>query len=276
MLLLLLLPGSGFIFLFLSVALVLTFSESVGFMPFFGEQRLTFENWTKLINRAFIDSFLFSLKVGVVSAFGALLFAYPLAIYLRRKFFAARVINSIIKIPLFVPALVAAFLILNTLAFNGVINNILLGLGIINQPLRMLNDQFGWDVVIIQIWKNLPFQLLIIASVLESVRFDLEDAAANLGASRWRVIWHVLVPLSMPGVLIAVALVFVMVFGDFAITRVAGPIYPTSLAVLMHTSAFTFQDWGKAACVGLIITGTSLAMVALYARMVRLMQEFGR
>ena len=130
------------------------------------------------------------------------------------------------KIPLFVPALVAAFLILNAMAFHGVINGVLLGLRLIDRPLRMLNDKFGWGVLAIQVWKNLPFQLLILASVLATIRTDIEDAARNLGAGPWQVLRHIILPLSMPGILIAVVLVFIMTFGDFAITRIAGPIYP--------------------------------------------------
>ena len=96
-------------------------------------------------------------------------------------------------------------------------------LGIIDRPLRMLNDKFGWNVLVIQIWKNLPFQLLIIASVLQTIRTDIEDAARNLGANPLQVILHILLPLSMPGILIAVVLVFILTFGDYAITKVAGP-----------------------------------------------------
>ena len=136
----------------------------------------------------------------------------------------------------------------------------------------MLNDQVGWGVLAIQVWKNLPFQMVIIASVLATIRNDLEDAARNLGANWWRVIWHVILPLSIPGLLIAVALVFIMTFGDFAITKIAGPVYPSSLSVLMHTSAFTLGDWNKAACIGVVIIAASLLFVALYARMARLLQ----
>ena len=124
----------------------------------------------------------------------------------------------------------------------------------------MLNDKFGWNVLAIQIWKNLPFQLLIIASVLETIRTDIEDAARNLGASPLRVIWHIILPLSVPGILIAVVLVFILTFGDYAITRVAGPVYPSSLSVLMYTEAFTLQQWGAAACIGMVIIVTSLLL----------------
>jgi putative spermidine/putrescine transport system permease protein len=271
--LLLVLPGAGFIFLFLSAALVMTFLQSIGLYALTAPSQLTGAYWLSLLDKSFLDSFLFSFKVGIGSAFGTLLFAYPLALFLRRRRFGSRTIGSIIKIPLFVPALVAAFLILNMLAFHGVLNSLLLWLGIIDRPLRLLNDKFGWNVLIIQIWKNLPFQLLIISAVLETIQSDIEDAARNLGASPLRVIWHILLPLSAPGIMIAVVLVFVLTFGDYAITKVAGPVYPSSLSVNMYTQAFTLQQWGTAACIGMVIVTTSLIFVAIYARTARAIAE---
>ena len=276
MLMLLILPGAGFIFLFLSAAIAMTFLQSIGLYSLVGESHLTADFWLALLDKGFLDSFLFSLKVGVGSAFGTLLFSYPLALFLRRKRFGSRTIGSIIKIPLFVPALVAAFLILNVLAFNGILNSALMGLGLIDRPLRMLNDTFGWNVLAIQVWKNLPFQLLIIASVLETIQTDIEDAARNLGASPLRVIFHIILPMSAPGILIAVVLVFILTFGDYAITRVAGPVYPSSLSVLMYTDAFTLQQWGIAACIGMVIIVASLGFVAIYARAARAIEEMGR
>jgi putative spermidine/putrescine transport system permease protein len=269
---LLVLPGAGFIFLFLTAAVAMTFLQSIGLYSIVGESGLTGAFWLSLLDRTFLDSFLFSLRVAAGSAFGTLLLAYPLALFLRHQRFGARAIGSIVKVPLFVPALVAAFLIVNILAFNGILNSLLMGLGLIDRPLRMLNDTFGWNVLAIQIWKNLPFQLLIIASVLETVRTDIEDAARNLGAGPLQVIWHIVLPLSIPGILIAVVLVFILTFGDYAITKVAGPVYPSSLSVLMYTKAFTLQDWGGAACIGVVIVVASLLSVALYARMARVLQ----
>ena len=140
----------------------------------------------------------------------------------------------------------------------------------------MLNDKLGLNVLLIQIWKNLPFQLVILSSVLQTIRTDLEDAARNLGASPLAVVRYVILPLSMPGILIAVALVFIMTFGDYAITRVAGPIYPNSLSVLMVTKAYTLHDWATAACVGVVIVVTSLVFVSLYVRTVRLVEELAQ
>ena len=262
--------------LFLAATVGMTFLQSIGLYSLVGESHLTGEFWLSLFDRTFFDSFLFSFKVGIASAFGTLLLAYPLALFLRRRRFGSRTIGSIIKIPLFVPALVAAFLILNVLAFHGVLNSLLLAVGIVDRPLRLLNDKFGWNVFAIQVWKNLPFQLLIISATLESIQTDIEDAARNLGANPLQVILYVVLPLSIPGILIAVVLVFILTFGDYAITKVAGPVYPSSLSVLMYTKAFTLQQWGAAACIGMVIVVASLLFVAIYARAARAIAEMGR
>jgi len=266
---LLLFPAIGFILFFLTTALVMTVLQSFGLYSLVGKSHLTIDHWAALLERGFFDSLIFSLKVGGVSAFGTLLFAYPLAVFIRRRRFGTRFLGSIIKVPLFVPALVAAFLIVNVLAYHGILNSVLLATGIIDEPLRMLNDRFGWNVFIIQIWKNLPFEVLIISAMLATIPTEIEDAARNLGAGPFQVTTKILLPLSMPSILVAVVLVFIMTFGDYAITRVAGPVYPSSLSVLMYTKAFTLQQWAEAACIGVVIMVTSLVFVALYAKAAR-------
>ena len=269
----LLAPAVGFIFLFLAAAAAMTLLQSLGYMSITGESRFSLAHWAALADQQFFDAFFFSLKIGIGSAFGPLLVSLPLALFLRRKnYFGIRTVGTMLKIPLFIPALVAAFLLLNIMSFNGIINVALLRLGLIDEPLRMLRDEMGLGVIFIQVRKNLPFQLLIIASVVETIRIDIEDAARNLGASYLSVVRYILLPLAMPGIMIAVILVFIMTFGDFAITKVAGPIYPPSLSVFMFTRASMFQEWNLAACVGVVIIVTSIAFVALYTRIVMAMQ----
>ncbi|MEQ1769283.1 MAG: ABC transporter permease [Devosia sp.] len=276
LILLMILPGAGFILFFLASAIGMTIAQSFGLYAVVGQSHFTLDYWIGLFDKTFIDSFLFSLKIGVGSAVGALIFAYPLALFLRKQRPGSGWISAWVKVPLFVPALVAAFLIVNMLAYQGLLNSALLYLHIIDQPLRMLNDKFGWNVFLIQVWKNLPFQLVILTSVLQTIRGDIEDAARNLGAGPIAVIRHIILPLSMPGIMISVALVFILTFGDYAITRVAGPIYPTSLSVLMYTAAFTLHDWATAACIGVVIVVTSLVFVALYARTVRAIESLAQ
>src|SRR5690349_15806132 len=97
------LPGVGFILLFLGSAMAMTLAQSLGLYSLIAEDGFTLAHWRALADKGFLDSLLFSLKIGIGSAFGTLLFSYPLALFLRRQRFGARLIGSIVKIPLFVP-----------------------------------------------------------------------------------------------------------------------------------------------------------------------------
>jgi len=108
---------------------------------------------------------------------------------------------------------------------------------------------------------------------METIRTDTEEAARNLGANYFAVVRHIILPLSMPGVLVAVILIFIKTFGDYAITKSAGPIYPTSLSVNMHTTATMFREWNRAACIGVIIIATALVFVVVYSKLARVLQR---
>lgn len=267
---LLLLPGIGYIAIFLTATMGMTVLQSFGLLSFTDENAFGLQAWIQIFNVQTWHSFSYSASVAFLSAALALLFAYPLALYLRRSFFGKSVLNALIRVPLFVPALVGAFLILNILSFHGVLNEFLLLLGLIKEPLRLTHDDWGLGVVVIQVWKNMPFQALILASALASIQADLESAARNLGATPWAVFRHVLFPLSVPGALTGFILVFIGVFGDFSINTVAGPKYPPTLSMLMVFLAKNFGEWGQAATVAIIIIVASLGFAWLYSRLAKL------
>ncbi|MFQ3620125.1 MAG: ABC transporter permease [Spirochaetales bacterium] len=269
---LMILPGVGFIVLFLGSSIFITIAQSVGLFSITGRSQFTLSNWKTLWERETIDSLLFSLKMGVLSSIGTLLFAFPIGLFFRKGGAGKRFLGSLIKVPLFIPALVAAFLIVNLISYHGIVNEVLIALRIIKQPLRMLNDKFGWGVVAIQIWKNLPFVLLIVSASLAAIRDDVVDAAKNLGANSFSILFRIYIPLAMPGILVSMILMFIKAFGDFPITSVAGPNYPPSIALRMRNTASLFQEWDKAAVMGVIIIVTTLLMTWLYSRLAEIVE----
>jgi len=265
---LLLVPGAGFIILFIGSSIFITITQSFGLLSITGKSQFTLANWVNVLHdKESLDSILFSLKMGLMGSIGTLLFAFPLALFLRKGSAGKRFLGSLVKIPLFIPALVSAFLIINLISFHGVVNEALIALGFIKKPLRMLNDRFGWGVVAIQIWKNIPFVLLILAGSLASIRDDTIDAARNLGAGSVAILFRIYIPLAMPGILVSMILMFIKAFGDFAITSVAGPNYPPSISQRMRNTATLFQEWDKAAVLGVVIILTTLVVTWLYSRL---------
>ncbi|MCJ7686941.1 MAG: ABC transporter permease [Desulfobacteraceae bacterium] len=266
--LLMLFPGVGFILLFIGSSIFLTLVQSFGVFSITGKSVFTLENWKAILQaRESIDSLLFSLKMGLLSSIGTVVVAFPVALFFRKGGTGKGILGSIIKVPLFIPALVAAFLILNLISYHGLVNTALMRLHLINEPLRMLNDKFGWGVVFIQIWKNLPFVLLIVMASLASIRDDTIDAAKNLGAGYWSILFRIYVPLAMPGILVSMILMFIKAFGDFPIVSVAGPIYPASMAGRMHIMATIYQEWDQAAVLGVMIIVTAFIVIWAYSRL---------
>jgi len=267
---LLILPAVGYVSLFLIAVMVMTFLQSLGFFSFRDGTTIGLGEWTKVLDGQLWDSFSYSARIALASSIGGLCLAYPLALYLRKRFLGKTLISNLLRVPLFLPALVAAFLILNIMSFHGIINEALLAVGLIQEPLRMTHDDQGIGVLVIQIWKNLPFQTLILTAVLANVPAELEAAARNLGAGSFSVFRFVLFPLSLPGAVTGVVLVFIGVLGDYAVNSIAGPLYPPSLAIRMYLLSHSFSEWGQAACIAIITMVTSVVFAFLLARLAKL------
>jgi putative spermidine/putrescine transport system permease protein len=261
----LMLPAVGFVAIFLAAVLAMTVMQSLGLFSFKATEQVGLQDWSAAATGQTWDSFFYSVKIAFVSAFAALALAYPLALYLRRLFAGRAILNALIRVPLFVPALVAAFLILNVISFHGIFNEVLVRIGILSEPLRLTHDEWGLSVVLIQIWKNLPFLALILTAVLANIPGDLEAAARNLGAGPIQVFLRVLLPLSIPGVQIGITLVFIGVLGDYAVNAIAGPLYPPSLSIRMYLLGRNFGEWGQAAVIAIVIMVSSLLFAWLFS-----------
>lgn len=258
-----LIPGLGYLAVFIVMSFITMVVQSFGFMNYTGESGFSIEFWQTFADQMFADSLLFSVKVAVCSSLLSIVICYPLAMLLQ-KTGGNKLLISLIKMPLFIPALVGAFLIINLIDYHGLVNQFLMWAGFISEPLRMRNDAWGVGVIVIQIWKNVPYQLIIMYSALESIRKDVKDAARNLGAGPLSLFKNIILPLSFPSAMVAVILVFVKVFNDFAVSSTAGPTYPYSIANLMYSKAYMFQEWNISACIGVVMMVTSVVFVVAY------------
>ncbi|EDK5261527.1 ABC transporter permease [Salmonella enterica subsp. enterica serovar Enteritidis] len=266
---LLMLSGLGTILLLMGSTFYVVIVQSLGWFNLEGDSHFSLEYWRNMLHAEVLQSALFySVKVSLLGAFGSVIFAYPLALWLRKPMTGKEGIIAVLRAPMFIPGLVAAFLFVNIVAYHGIINELLLALGIISEPLRMQNDDFGWGVVILQIWKNLPFALILVGGAVNAIRNDVLDAASNLGASRWHSFTGVVVPLTLPAVQVTLILVFIGALGDFAFFSVAGPRNTYSLARLMQATAMEYGEWNNAAVIAVIIMVTAAICTLLIATLI--------
>lgn len=266
---LLMLSGLGTILLLMGSTFYVVIVQSFGWFNLEGDSQFSLEYWRTMLQDDVLHSALFySVKVSLLGAFGSVIFAWPLALWLRQPMVGKEAIIAVLRAPMFIPGLVAAFLFVNIIAYHCVINELLLALGIINEPLRMQNDDFGWGVVILQIWKNLPFALILVGGAVNAIRDDVLDAASNLGASHWQRFTGVVVPLTLPAVQVTLILVFIGALGDFAFYSIAGPRNTYSLARLMQATAMEYGEWNNAAVIAVIIMVTAAICTLLIATLI--------
>ena len=249
----LLLPGFGLILFFLGMILYVAVFQSFGLFNLSGEDNFTMQYWQKLFNRkVFYRSVNYSLYVGIISSIISVILAYPIALWLRKPFYGSILINSILKAPLLVHGLVAAFLYVNLIAYHGIINQIFIAIGAWDEPIRMQNDKNAIGVLILQVWKNLPFALLILLGSIQSIGDDVIDAARDLGANSFERLKKIIAPLTISSMQAAVIIIFIGALADFSFQSIAGPTNKYSLSQLMLYYKNTGR-WHEAAGVGVTI-----------------------
>lgn len=267
----LLTPGLGLILVLIGSVVYIAVSQSFGYYSLRGDSAFSTEFWSEMFERrVFSKSIRYSIYIGVFSAILSVALAYPLAIWLRKPFPGSIGIGAILKAPLLVHGLVAAFLYINVISFNGLFNQVMQGIGIWSEPRRLQNDPKAFGVLILQTWKNMPFALLLLTGAVRSISDDVLDAARDLGAGSWARFRKIIAPLTISGMQAAMVIIFIGALADFTFQTIAGPTNRQSLAQLM-VNFKDRGDWHSAAVVGvsmMVIGLIGSALLAVLARMV--------
>lgn len=273
----LLMPGLGLILIMIGSVFYIAVMQSFGFYNLTGDSEFSLEHWREVLDaRAFNKAFGYSAYVAVISSVGAVLLAYPLAIWLRRPFPGSMVVGAILKAPYFVPGLVAAFLFLNVVAHHGVINQFLMFIGAIDAPVRMQNDRGAYGLIFLQLWKNLPLALILLIGAVQSISDEVLDAARDLGAGQFDRFRKVIAPLTVSAMQAALIIIFISAAGDFAFQVTVGPTNVQSMAQYMVFLKDSFGRWNQAAVVGICLMGLALGGSLLLAAASRFLLKGGK
>ncbi|EFO28725.1 binding-protein-dependent transport systems inner membrane component [Roseibium sp. TrichSKD4] len=272
---LLLLPGLGLILAMIGSVLYIAVAQSFGYYNLTGESGFSVEFWESMLDRKIYNrSWRYSLYIGFFSAIISVALAYPLAIWLRRPFAGSDVIGALLKAPLLVHGLVAAFLFINVVSYNGIFNQFMQGIGLWDGPRRLQNDQNGFGVLILQVWKQMPFALLIMIGSVQAISDDVLDAARDLGAGAFTRFRRIIAPLSLSAMQAALVIIFMGAVADFSFQVIAGPTNRQSLAQLMVFFKENGQ-WNDAAVVGVTLMVLALLCAGLLALTARII-VYGR
>ena len=258
MLIVLLLPGLGLILVFIGSVVTVAAAQSFGLFNLSGDSGFTTVFWHDIsAKRLFERSVRYSLYIGFWSSIFSVALAYPLALWLRKPFSGSGAIGAVLKAPLLVPGLVAAFLFVNVIAYHGILNQVMQALGLWDAPRRLQNDRNAIGVLLLQTWKNLPFALLLLTGAVQSIPDDVLDAARDAGAGAWARFRKVVAPLSVSALQASMVIIFIGAVADFSFQVIAGPTNRQSLSQLMVFYR-NRGDWNAAAVVGVTLMIVSL------------------
>ncbi len=262
--LLLLLPAAAFLltFFILPALTLLAYSvlsqgaDGVVALP------LTLEHLRHFFTTALYTHVLIStLRMAAITAAVAAVLGYPVAlVMIRSNAMMMRVMTVIVIAPLIVSVVVRTYgwqLILAN-SRSGVLNWILMSLGVINHPVQLLYTEAA--VIIGSLHVFFPMMVLPLASALAKINPQVEDAARTLGAPSWRVFYRVSLPLSLPGLAVGFTLVFSLTASSYVTPAILGGTGAQMLGNLIEQQIMAVYDWPFGAAVAMVLVGTVLTI----------------
>jgi putrescine transport system permease protein len=216
---------------------------------------ISFANFTGLLSDpVVIESYLGSLRTAAVTTVLCVLIGYPLAYAIAAERPSLQpLLLMLITIPFWTSFLVRIYAWIGLLKDNGVINNLLIWLGVIDTPLTILNTSVS--IYIGMVYCYLPFFILPLYAVLQKRDLALIEAASDLGSRPLHAFCSITLPLSLPGVIAGSLLVFVPATGEYLIPKLLGGAVNLMIAPVLWDSFFVARNWpiAAAATVALVL-----------------------
>ncbi len=198
------------------------------------------------------NAYFSSIRIAVISTVFALLIGYPIAYYIARSPEPRRsILLLMVILPFWTSFLLRVYAWMGFLRREGVINNMLMSMGVIDTPLVMLQTDFA--VLIGIVYTYLPFMILPLYANLTKLDDAHLEAAADLGASPMVTFFTVTLPLSMPGIIAGSMLVFIPAIGEYVIPALLGGPDTLMIGRVLWDEFFSSRDWPVASAVAIVM-----------------------
>lgn len=260
-----LLAGSQIVFLSQSLHADLAYGQL--------SAELTLRNFAAFFTDEFyLGSLLLTIHVSAIVVVLTLMFGFPVAYTIARmRSRFAMVLLATVVLSSFVSVVIKALGLIVLFASKGPVNSLLLGLGIVAQPVTIIGNVSG--VVVGLLHYTLGFAIMLLYGVISTIPRSLEEAAQIHGASRWRVYWRVILPIALPGLVITSVTVFNLCMGAFTSAAVLGKGTVLTLPVLIWRTILLQVKYGMGSALSaillLFVLAINLATVWLIARLRR-------
>ena len=237
-----------------------------------GVLKLKYENYTSifrageggvLFQTVYVEAYLRSIWYALCTALLCLLFGYPFAYFMVRSAPSVRpALVMMVMLPFWTSFLLRVYAWKGILADQGVVNRLLVTLGIVDEPVQMLYTNVSMLVGMTYVY--LPFMVLPLYANLVKMDFRLLEAAYDLGASPMRAFWLVTVPLSKAGIVAGFMLVFIPSVGEFVIPSLLGGPENLMIGRVVWDEMFTSNNWPRATALAVVMIALIVIPLAVY------------
>jgi spermidine/putrescine transport system permease protein len=251
----LLAPGLAWLVVFFAIPLAIIFVVSLGSRDQFGGvvlDTLGAQNYLRALEPDFIPTVANSLRYATLTTVLAIGIAYPIAYWISRYGGRRKVLFLVlVMLPFWTSWIIRTYAWMIILRDNGVVNGILGGLGLVDQPVALLNTDLA--VVLGMTYGFLPFAILPLYVSIDRLDPALVAAARDLYASGRAAFWHVTLPLTMPGVIAAALLTFIPAIGDFVTPDLLGGAQTITIAKVIQNLFMSSKDWPFGSALGFLL-----------------------
>jgi putrescine transport system permease protein len=217
----------------------------------------------ELFKTIYIEAYLRSIWYALMTAVLCLLIGYPFAYFIARSAPSVRpALLMMVMLPFWTSFLLRVYAWKGILADQGVVNQVLMGLGIIGEPIQMLYTDVSMLVGMTYVY--LPFMVLPLYANLVKMDFRLLEAAYDLGTSPFKAFWLVTVPLSKAGIVAGFMLVFIPAVGEFVIPSLLGGPENIMIGRVVWDEMFTSNNWPRATALAVVMIALIIVPLAIY------------
>ena len=266
------------VYVILLIALPLIYILIISFFQsdYYGGMISTFtlQNYIDIFDQVYINVFLKSIFVAGVTTLICILISYPFVLAISHKKPATqKILMTLVMVPFLTNSLIRMYGWLVLLRKSGVINQVLLGVGVIQEPLSLMYNMFG--ILIGMVYTLLPFMILPLYSSVSTVDTRLLEAANDLGASKIKTFFKIILPQTLPGLFNGSLMVFTPALGYFFIIDILGGGKMMILGNLIKNQFLTARNWPFGAAISIVLLVITSLVILAYRKLGGKMEDLG-
>ena len=234
----------------------------------------TLENYFSIFDSVYIGIFLKSFLIAIITTFICMIIAYPFAIAVSHKSKKAQsIFMTLVMVPFLTNSLIRMYGWIVLLRKNGVINQVLISLRIIKNPLNLMYNNFG--IIIGMVYTLLPFMILPLYSAVSTIDNKLLEASSDLGANKWKTFEKVILPITFPALFNGGLMVFTPALGYFFIVDLIGGGKIMILGNLIKNQFLTARNWPFGAAIAILLIIITYILIMIYRKIGGKMDDLG-